>query len=204
MIFLASSSPRRTALLTEAGLKHQTIPTVDDGADAGDGVPQTIAIERARTKALGADWQAVSEQLAGGGSAIVAADTVVSLGGKALGSPTTADEARVMLQQLSGTRHSVITAQCCYLPALGDQPAQEAVALSMAHITMMPLIPDQIEAYVAGGEGIGKAGGYAIQGAADPWIADIEGERDTVVGLQVAAVRRLFRQVTGQLPEELA
>ena len=204
MIFLASSSPRRAALLTEAGLAHQTISTIDDGADAGDGVPQAIAIERARAKALGADWQAHSEQLAAGQSAILAADTVVSLAGKALGSPTNADEARAMLQQLSGTRHSVITAHCCYLPAINDAPAKEAVALSMAHITMMPLMPDQIEAYVAGGEGIGKAGGYAIQGDADPFIADVEGERDTVIGLQVAAVRRLFRQVTGHQPEELA
>ena len=98
----------------------------------------------------------------------------------------------------------MITAQCCYLPAINGSEAKEAVALNMAHITLLPLMPDQIEAYVASGEGIGKAGGYAIQGDADPFIADIEGERDTVVGLQVAAVRRLFRQVIGVQPEEVA
>ena len=100
-------------------------------------------------KALGADWQGVSSTWSSA--------ACVSLVGKALARPP-AQTKRAMLQQLSGTRHSVITAQCCYLPALNGEAAQEAVALSMAHITMMPLMPDQIEAYVASGEGIGGRG----------------------------------------------
>lgn len=203
MILLASRSPQRQYLLRQAGLRFLTIDTLDDAAAAGSGVAQAIAIERARAKALAAQWQDHRAAFSQPHAVILAADTVVAHGNQALGSPTTPEEARDMLQRLSGSRHTVMTAHCCYRPALDGAEPVEAVAVALAQVTMLPLSPQQIDDYVASGEGIGKAGGYAIQGDADPFVADISGERDTVIGLQVGVVRRLYRQVTGQQPEEM-
>lgn len=206
MILIASASAQRHALLQQAQLRYQIIATVDDGPQAGSGVAQAIALERAQAKARAGQWQSHANELGSSDAvhgAILAADTVVSVGGKALGSPTNHDEARQMLQNLSGTRHTVVTAHCCYLPAVNGCGEQEALAVALAQVTMLPLSAEQIDAYVASGEGLGKAGGYAIQGEADPFVADIQGDRDTVIGLNVAVVKRLYRQVTGHYPEEV-
>lgn len=201
MILLASKSPQRAHLLQQAGLRHVLVPSIDDDEEA-QGLPQQVALERARAKARGAQWQDHAAAFSQPHAAIIAADTVVNLGGKALGSPRTADEATAMLQRLAGTRHSVITAHCCYRPAVDGRDEQEAIALAIAQVTMLPMSAEDIAAYVASGESIGRAGGYAVQAEGDRFVADIEGERDTVIGLHVASVRRLYREVSGHAAEE--
>lgn len=202
MILLASKSPQRTQLLKQAGLRHVTITTIDDDAAAANLPAQILAVERARRKAQGADWQSQEHYFDQSHAAVVAADTVVHLGGRVFGSPQTAEQAERMLAELSGTRHSILTAHCCWLPARNGAAEKEAIAVAVAQVTMLPMSEQDIRTYVASGESIGRAGGYAVQLQGDRFIADIQGERDTVIGLHVASVQRLYREVTGSLPKE--
>lgn len=204
MILLASKSPQRTQLLKQAGLRHITITTIDDDMENSSQPAQILAVERARAKARGADWQAQEHYFAQSHAAVVAADTIVHLAGRVFGSPQNADEAERMLADLSGTRHSILTAHCCWLPAINGEPEKEAVAVSVAQVTMLPMSMEDIQAYVASGESIGRAGGYAVQLQGDRFVADIQGDRDTVIGLHVASVQRIYREVTGHTPEESA
>jgi septum formation protein len=105
-----------------------------------------------------------------------------------------------MLQQLSGTTHQVLTAHC--LVRFGaNGPEAEAVALSTARVTMRLLSPAEIDAYVATGEGLGKAGGYAIQAQGDRFVVEVQGATETVIGLHVPTVAKLWREVgEGPLP----
>lgn len=195
MLYLASRSPQRAKLLADAGIAHVV---VDSSADE-DAIqlphPQALALERARRKAEEADlsgqttWQ--------DGDAVLAADTVVSLGQVLLGKPHNDDEARAMLRQLSGTSHVVTTAQCIHVPQRNGGNPVQAVGVSMARVTMRELSDADIDDYVASGESRGRAGAYAIQETGDRFITDREGDFDTVVGLHVATVHRLYHEATG-------
>lgn len=202
MILLASKSPQRQHLLSQAGLRYVVIKSIDDDPQATAIPAQQLALERARAKARGADYAPHLDLLNQHQAAIIAADTVVNLRGRALGSPRDADEAKRMLADLAGTRHSVITAHCCYRPASDGRDEQEAITLAIAQVTMLPMSMEDIETYVASGESIGRAGGYAYQEHGDRFVADIQGDSDTVIGLHIDSVRRIYREVTGAHPEE--
>jgi septum formation protein len=197
MILLASRSPQRTFLLNREGYAHVVVSTVDDDGVADDLPPQALAVERARHKAKGADWQAQAEAIAAGTAVILAADTAVSLNGQHIGTPRDREEAKRMLASLAGTRHSVYTAHCCRLPAGPDRELAEAIAVTVAQVTMLPMSMEDIEAYVASGESDGRTGAYAIQENGDRFVADISGDRDTVIGLHPPTVASLYRQVIG-------
>lgn len=203
MILLASQSPQRTELLQQAGLAHVVIATAEDDEVANTLPAQALAVERARHKAINAQWQEHVGVLSAGSAAVIAADTVVALQGKDVGKPRDREHAKRILASLAGTQHTVITAHCCWLPEHNGQAACEAVAIAMAQITMLPMSMDEIEAYVASGESDGRAGAYALQAEGDRYVADITGERDTVIGLNVAIVRKLYREVTGNAAEDV-
>jgi septum formation protein len=200
MIYLASSSPQRTMLLRAAGIPHEVVGSDGDENTIHHANPMAMALERARCKAEGAriarllpDWPQ--------NGVVLAADTIVVVGDEIFGKPQDTDDARRMLRALSGTRHQVISGQCCLIPAHRGKPLVEASFVSFAYITMKDLDEQDIEAYMQTGESEDRSGGYAIQESADRFVINREGEHDAVVGLSVSAVSRLYHELTGkQLP----
>ncbi len=123
------------------------------------------------------------------GRYVLGADTIVALGSRILGKPADADDARTMLQNLSGTRHRVITGVALLAPE-----GRRLIASDVTYITMRPMTPEEIEQYVASGEWIGKAGAYAIQETADRFVQNVEGSFSNVVGLPMELVARMLER----------
>ena len=198
MLILASASPRRQELLRNAGISFTVQPAdVDETPLAGES-PRECAERLAREKAL-AVWRARPQDL------VLGADTIVYVNETILGKPLDADDAARMLRLLSGCVHRVITGVCLVKPVAGGQwpvashselsPAQEIRTDSETTLVTMSEISDaEIQAYVATGEPMDKAGAYAIQGLASRWIPRIEGDYSNVVGLPVALVYRMLRE----------
>jgi len=198
-LVLASASPRRRALLAEAGLDFEVVPPEVD-EDVAPGIdPFEAATELAVRKALAVAQRTQAPAL------LLAADTIVLHAGQSgggavpgpvrmLGKPRDEDEARAMLGLLSGSRHAVVTGLCVVrLPdglLLRDSEC--------TWVSMRVLAPHEIEAYVASGEWRDKAGGYAIQESADRFVTGLEGGgHDNVVGLPVVRALRLLRAAGG-------
>ena len=142
---------------------------------AAGGDPHAVARANAAIKA-----QAVP------GEAVLGADTVVAVGDRLLGQPADSRQARLMLELLSGTTHRVVTGIAL---AAGGVLRVSSVETK---VTMRQLEKAEIEDYVASGEGLGKAGGYAIQETADRFVEALDGPFDNVVGLPIDAVRKLL------------
>lgn len=175
MLILASASPRRAALLRQAGIPHRIFvgdPQAEEMLQPSPLSPAEVAVSLARQKA-----QRAADALQDG--LILGADTLVCCKGEILGKPASADEARRMLRLLSGGMHSVITGL-----ALIDVPKNECESsFSETRVWMRVLEDELIDAYVATGEPMGKAGAYAIQGKAAVFVERIEGCYFNVVGL---------------------
>lgn len=189
MLVLASASPRRQELLRSAGISFATQPAdVDETPRPGE-APRACAERLARDKAV-AVWQQRPRDV------VLGADTIVVVNGAILGKPADADDAARMLRLLSGKVHEVITGVCLVRakPSSRSKVAHEAkTASETTLVTMSKISDDEIQAYVATGEPMDKAGAYAIQGMASRWIPRIEGDYSNVVGLPVALVYRMLR-----------
>jgi len=190
MLVLASASPRRQELLRKAGISFTVQPAdVDETPLAGES-PRECAERLAREKAL-AVWQTRQQDT------VLGADTIVVVDATILGKPADTDDAARMLRLLSGRVHQVITGVCLATLVGGKNPNKARHALRTASettlVTMNELSEKEIRAYIATGEPMDKAGGYAIQGLASRWIPRIEGDYSNVVGLPVALVERMLR-----------
>ena len=177
---LASASPRRRELLGRLGLAPNAVHAADiDETPTANEVPRIYARRMAREKAM-----AVSSD----GAHVLAGDTVVAVGRRIL--PKAEDEAtaRACLALLSGRRHHVLSAIALKAP---DGTLRER--LSDTVVRFKALSAQEIDAYIAGGEWDGKAGGYAIQGSAEGLIAAISGSHSGVVGLPLFEARALLR-----------
>jgi septum formation protein len=181
-VVLASASPRRRALLEAAGIPFRVQAPDIEEVDPGRGDPHAVALRNAVAKAAAVE-----------GEAVLGADTVVACGDRLLGKPRDAADARRILGVLSATTHRVVTAV-----VLRHRGAVRARTVE-TRVTMRRLTPAEIEAYVASGEAMGKAGAYAIQETADRFVTGLDGPFDNVVGLPVDAVRDLLREA-GLLP----
>ena len=182
-LILASASPRRLELLARLGVTPDRVEAADiDETPHKAEIPREYARRMAREKAL-----AVSGAIAAGGAHVLAGDTVVALGRRIL--PKAEDEAsaRACLKLMSGRRHRVLSAIALKAP---DGALRER--LSETIVRFKPLSAQEIDAYVAGGEWRGKAGGYAIQGSAEGLIAWISGSHSGVVGLPLFETRALL------------
>lgn len=191
MIILASSSPRRTELLTAAGIRHRII--TEDTFETVSGTPAAIVRENARRKA-----GAVAEAIAWGkyngtddlkGLPVLGADTIVALeqngerrAVRIFGKPKDETEAREMLRALSGRVHSVYTG-ICFLKG-----GQEFIAVEKTSVHFLAVSREALERYIASGEWSGKAGAYAVQGRAMAFVDRLEGSAANVIGLPVHAV----------------
>jgi septum formation protein len=172
-LILASSSPRRAEILKNAGIPFQVRSVHLDESVLPEESPPEYVIRLARAKAIAARTD-ISEIVLG-------ADTTVVVDERILGKPENASDARRMLHLLAGRRHTVITGICLLR-------ASEIVDISSTGVTFAAMTSEEIDEYVASGEPMDKAGGYAIQGRASKFISSIEGCYFNVVGLPVALV----------------
>src|SRR5215813_7717463 len=179
-LILASASPRRADILRGAGLAFTVISSAVDETPYPGESPQQHVQRLANAKAELVAARAV------GPAIVIAADTVVTLEGKILGKPRSSDDARRMLEQLSGRTHSVLTGVT--LIRLPDIERREFVESTLVHFAQ--LSGEEILRYIATDEPYDKAGAYAIQGQAGRYIPRIEGCYFNVVGLPVARVTR--------------
>lgn len=171
-LVLASASPRRLALLQQVGVEPAAVdPAALDESPLKGELPHLYARRIAEAKAT-----AVAARHPD--SFILAADTVVALGRRILPKAESADEARRCLTLLSGRRHRVLGAVVAIAP-----DGRRGRRLATTQVSVRRLSEAEIEAYLAGGEWQGKAGGYAIQGAAAAFIPWINGSYPNVVGL---------------------
>jgi septum formation protein len=178
-LILASASPRRRELIARLGIEPAIAAAdIDESPRKGE-LPRDYAARMAREKAL---------TVGGGDMHVLAGDTVVALGRRIL--PKAEDEptARECLRLLSGRRHRVLSAVALKSP---DRALRER--LSETIVRFKPLSAQEIDAYVASGEWQDKAGGYAIQGAAEGLIAWISGSHSGVVGLPLYETRALLK-----------
>ncbi|MBU9697289.1 Maf family protein [Rhodobacteraceae bacterium HSP-20] len=179
-LILGSGSPRRKELLAQLGIVPDAIlpPDIDEDPRKGE-LPRPYAARLAREKAA-----AVA---AGEDDVVLCADTTVALGRRILGKPRDAGEAADFLTALGGRRHQVITAVAV------RRGARVWARESVSAVKMKRLSDAELNAYLAGGEWQGKAGGYAIQGAAGAFIPWISGSFTGIVGLPLAETAALLQ-----------
>ncbi len=186
-LLLCSASPRRAALLEAAGIAFErgAAPDIDETPPTGvavDAVALSLAVLKARhASPLRPD------------RVVLCADTTVLLDGAILDKPRDVADATAMLHRLSGRTHRVVTGVA--LASKGRVFSRQ----DEARVTFRPLSAPDIEAYVATGEPFGKAGGYAIQGGAAPFVTSLDGDVETVVGLPTRIVRALLQDIADRV-----
>jgi septum formation protein len=183
-LILASASPRRAELLRAAGYSFETVVTDVDERRNGDESP-SIYVRRLAAEKSAAALAIVKDPAA----IILGADTTVVVDGDILAKPADDEEAEAMLRRLSGRAHEVLTGVSV------RRGAFEMGRVESTRVYVVPLSSDDIAWYVASGEGRDKAGAYAIQGMASRFIPRIEGSYSNVVGLPIASVVELLRDV---------
>jgi len=177
-LILASTSPRRAEILHDAGFSFLVVSSAVDETPIPGEPPSELVQRLADAKAELAATRAV------GPAIVIAADTVVTLDGRIFGKPRSADDARHMLEQLSGRTHAVVTGVT--LISLPDAERHTFVESTLVHFAQ--LSAEEITRYLATEEPHDKAGGYAIQGRAGRYIPRIEGDYFNIVGLPLARV----------------
>jgi nucleoside triphosphate pyrophosphatase len=189
MLVLASASPRRQELLCNAGIAFIVQASGIDETPLEGESPRSCAERLARDKARVISRIYPEDYVLG-------ADTIVVVDSAMLGKPRDAADAARMLRILSGRQHEVITGVCVMKPVASGQRSAggEDVGSESTLVTMCSLSSDDIQAYVASGEPMDKAGAYAIQGIASRWIPRIEGDYSNVMGLPVSLVYRMLRE----------
>ena len=172
-LVLASASPRRRDLLARIGVIPARIvaPDIDE-------TPFKAERPRDYVRRVAAAKASAVERAPG--EVILSADTTIALGRRILGKPADEAELREMLALLSGRRHHCLSAVA-------------AIGAADTIVVFKPLSPAEIDAYVASGEGMGKAGGYAIQGRAETWVRRLDGSHSGVVGLPLYETAALLR-----------
>jgi septum formation protein len=171
-LVLASASPRRLALLRQVGLEPDAVFAAElDESPLRKETPRALALRLARAKAAHVAARRPD-------AFVLAADTVVAVGRRVLPKAADAGEVRACLDLLSGRAHRVLTAV-----AVASPEGRMAARLVESRVRIKRLTAAETDAYVASGEGVGKAGGYAIQGRAGALVAELQGSYSGVVGL---------------------
>jgi septum formation protein len=189
LIFLASASPRRSALLQQIGVAHEVSPVAIDETPALAEIPHEY-VQRVACRKADALW----EQLpAASRRPVLGADTAVVLARQILGKPSDAEEHAAMLQQLSARTHEVFTAVAL------RYDSGMAVRVSVSQVTLRALHATEIAAYWRSGEPHDKAGGYAIQGLGALFVEHMSGSYSGIVGLPLYETAELL-QIIGWSP----
>ena len=179
-LVLASTSPRRLDLLARLGVTRDRIaaPDIDERPRTRE-LPRAYALRLAEAKARAVDRAADEIVLAG--------DTTIALGRRILPPADSAEIQRGLLCRLSGRRHHCLSAVCMI-----GADGKARTRLSDTIVAFKPLTSHEIDAYIACGEGLGKAGGYAIQGHAEAFVRFLAGSHSGVVGLPLFETRALL------------
>ena len=180
-LILASASPRRAELLRAAGIEFDVHPAHVDERVLADEAPEAYVRRVSQAKA-----QVIGERFAR--AVVLAADTTVVADRHILGKPTDAEDARRMLQMLSGRTHEVLTGVTVRGPDTQFDIRTDSTTVEFARLT-----DEEIDWYVSSGEPMDKAGAYAIQGLASRFVTRIVGSYSNVVGLPVALVHEMLR-----------
>ena len=180
-LVLASGSPRRLALLAQAGIEPDALlpADIDEAPERGE-LPRRLALRLAQQKLVAAD----ARRKAGKeheGAYLLAADTVVAVGRRILPKPDLSEEAADCLRLLSGRAHRVYTGLALMTPKGGVR-----TRLVETRVRFKRLSREEMDGYVASREWLGKAGGYAIQGLAGVFVVKLVGSYTNVVGLPLA------------------
>jgi septum formation protein len=171
-LVLASASPRRLDLLKQIGVTPDRVEAAEiDETPLPNETPRLLASRLAQAKAA-----VVAPRCEG--AFVLAADTVVAVGRRVLPKVEGATDGRACLELLSGRAHKVLTGVAVHAP-----DGRIAHRLVETRLHFKRLTPAEIEAYLASGEGVGKAGGYGIQGRAGAFVIDLQGSYSAVVGL---------------------
>jgi len=181
VLVLASKSPRRQQILRDAAIPFVVRPA-DVPEERRPGESPADYVRRLAQKKAFAVTILPSE-------IVLAADTIVVIDGLVLEKPRDADDATRMLGLLSGREHEVLTGICL------RSDTRKIVDVATTRVRFVPLTPEEMEAYVASGEPMDKAGAYAIQGLASKFIDRIEGSYSNVVGLPMALVYRRLKEL---------
>lgn len=180
-LILASASPRRRELLARFGLSFEVIASsIDESVRPGEqAADYVLRVARDKALAVAADHP---------GRPVLGADTAVVLAGDILGKPADPDDARRMLERLSGRCHQVMTAVVVVLP---DQAPISRLAVTT--VSMSDLPAEWMAAYVASGDPLDKAGAYGIQHSPGLWVSGLEGSYSGVIGLPLFETGELLR-----------
>ncbi len=182
-IILASASPRRKELLTQIGVKFDVMVS-DKETDIDSTDPIKACEKQAMQKALDIEEKAALKYKED--YIIIAADTIVALEDTILGKPKDKEDARLMLERISGKKHKVYTAVCVFNSRLKTHKSfVEETAVEVAELSK-----EDIDFYLSKDEAYDKAGAYAIQGLFSRYIVGIEGDYYNVMGLPVGRVYR--------------
>jgi septum formation protein len=196
MLILASASPRRRELLSQAGLKF-TVAAANLNEDLLPGETAAAYVQRLAEEKAQAVWNAHrSLDTADDPLVVLGADTCVVCDGHILGKPIDTADARRMLELLSGRTHAVLTGLAA---VTGDKIVRD---VEITQVTFNQLNDAEIARYIASGEPMDKAGAYAIQGYAARWIPRIEGCYFNVVGLPIARTIALLAEAEAALVVE--
>ena len=181
-LVLASASPRRLQLLRQVGIEPDAVmaPAIDETPGSGE-LPRALVARLAAAK-LAAIAPLAPDAF------VLAADTVVACGRRILDQTNDPERARALLELLSGRRHRVLTGLAVRAP---DGRVSRRVALTQ--VAFKRLEACEVEAYVASGEWLGKAGAYAIQGRAEAFVVALNGSWSNVVGLPLELALRMLR-----------
>ena len=183
MLYLASQSPRRAELLTRLGLTFGRID-LDIPEQRQPNEPATDYVRRVAREKAGAGLLKV---MGTAGAVVLGADTEVILDDEVFGKPVDAADAAAMLRRLSGRTHQAVSAVSVV------SASREAQALVVTEVSFAELDDDEIAAYVASGEAMGKAGAYGIQGRAEQFVTRLAGSYSAVMGLPLYDTSRLLR-----------
>lgn len=188
-LVLASASPRRLDLLRQIGLEPDAVAAAElDESPLKTETPRQLALRLATAK--------VARVAAGEPDAFVlGADTVVAVGRRVLPKVETEAEGRACLALLSGRAHRVLTGVAVAAPG-----GRTTWRLVESHVRFKRLTAEEVNAYIASGEGVGKAGGYAIQGRAGALVIDLQGSYSGVVGLPLYETACLLTGLGYRLP----
>ncbi len=180
-LVLASSSSRRADLLTILGVSFEVEPPEVDEARLPEENPQAFVERLARDKALAVVVP---------GAVVVGCDTAVAHEGRILGKPVHPEEARSMLRRIQGQSHEVFTG-IAVATHEGPAPVVHS-AVDATEVTFLPMTEEEIVEYVASGEPMDKAGGYALQGRGGLFVESVSGSPFTVIGMPLHLLPRLL------------
>jgi septum formation protein len=193
LIYLASQSPRRAHLLEQLGVKFELLlPGKDEDAESIEAVLPGEAPRAYVQRVTGLKLDAAVQRMKARGlkpAPVLCSDTTVALGRTIYGKPDHEKDAMRMLRELAGKTHRVLTAVAV------QSGTKRVQALSVSKVTFAEMTPQQIRAYVASGESMGKAGAYAIQGSAAAHVSHISGSYSGIMGLPMHETARLLRQL---------